>query len=175
MISPRRFEKLGEETQTINGRPVYTGKVHEYLDENVLSFETAIKRMLILSAVTLAPAAAAGCLRVPGMINTWWVIIPYAAYLLTAAAMLWGSIRLLVNEKPLKDSIYHHTAEVLPPRSGAHVIFSGILLAVYTVNFLINGLGNFSTWESILFPACVICSAIAAHFAYRTAKNMRWT
>ena len=175
MITPRRFEKLGEETQNINGRPVYTGKVHEYLDDNELEFGKAIKLLLILAAAALLPAAAAGCLRVPGMINTWWVIIPYGAYVLTAASMLWGSLRLLVNEKPLKDSVYKHTAFVLPPRSGAHVIFSGILLAVYAINFAVNGLGNFNPLESILFPVCVICSAIAAHFTYKTAKMMHWS
>ena len=175
MISPKRFEKLGEETQTINGRPVYTGKMHEYADDNPVEFEQMIKRMLMLSAVTAVFAAAAGCLRVPGMLNTWWVIVPYAAYLLTGVSMLWGSLRLLVNEKPLKDSVYKRTEEVLPPRSGAHVIFACILLAVYLINLFVNGSENFDTWQCVVFMICVLCSGFSAHFAYKFIKNVRWT
>ena len=175
MISPKRFEQLGEETRIINGKHVYTGKIHEYADDNPVEFSVMIKRMLLLSAAASAPAAAAGCLRVPGAVDTWWVIVPYAAYLLTALSMLVGSLRLLLNEKPLKDSIYKRTAMVLPPRCGAHVLFAGILLVVFVVNFLLKGLGNFSTWGSILFLSCVVCSGISAFFAYKFVKNIRWT
>jgi len=151
MISPKRFEQLGEETRNINGRHVYVGKLHDYADDNPLEFADMIKRMLILSAVSCAASAAAGCLRVPGMLNTWWVIIPYLGAILSAALMIWGSIRLLVNEKPLKDSVYKSSALVLPPRCGAHVIFACILLIVYFINILVNGSAGFDTWQCIVF------------------------
>ncbi len=175
MISPKRFEQLGEETSIINGRHVYTGKVHEYADDNPVEFEVMIKRMLAYSAAASVPAVAAGCLRAPGLINTWWVIIPYGAYVLTALAMLLGSVRLLVNEKPLIDRIYKRTAQMLPPRCGAHALFSCILILTYFINLLVSGDDSFDLWQCILLPVLVICSGIIAYCAYRFVKNIHWT
>jgi len=174
MNTKRRQEELKDFTRTADGELVYTGTMHYYAAENPLPFKTYIRNLLVLSGVAAFSALIAGCIRVPGMINHWYVIIPYAIMLIAAMLQLWGCARIAMHGSELRDYVYKRTVEVIAPRAGACLIFSAVTLIAYAVHLATHGAGDFSRVLTAVFPVYLIVSGCISFAILKLTKNIVW-
>lgn len=174
MNTKRRQEELKDFTRTADGDLVYTGTMHYYGAENSQSFKVFIRDLLALSAVAAWSAVMAGCIRVPGMLNHWYVIIPYAIMLISAILLLWAGVRIAVSGTGLRDYVYKRTVEVLAPRAGSCMIFAAVTLVSYIIHIAVNGAGDYSRILIAVFPFLLVISGVMSLLVIRFIKTIIW-
>ena len=74
--------------KTATGEYVYTGKLH-YYETQGLERRQALLRLWLLTGAIAAAVVVSGCVPAAGMSNTFYVLLPYAGALLSAASVVW--------------------------------------------------------------------------------------
>ena len=75
--------------KTATGEYVYTGKLH-YYETQGLERRQALLRLWLLTGAIAAAVVVSGCVPAAGMSNTFYVLLPYAGALLSAASVYGG-------------------------------------------------------------------------------------
>ena len=174
MNTKRKQEELKDFTRTADGDLVYTGTMHYYAAENSRPFNIYIRDLLALCGVSAFSAVMAGCIRVPGMLNHWYVIIPYAIMLISSLLTLWGSARIAMHGTELRDYVYKRTVEVLQPRAGACMIFAAVTLVAYLIHLATHGAGDFSRILIAVFPVYPVICGCLSFAVLKLTKTIIW-
>lgn len=174
MNTKRRQDELKDFVKNAEGELVYTGRVRRYGAGNRLSFRAFMRTLLACCGVSAVSAAAAGSIRVPGMLNHWYVILPYAATLISSVLSLWGAVRTALNGAELREHVYRRTVELQRPRAGACIIFSAVTLASYCMHMVNNGPGDFSRLSIAVFPVFLILSGSMSYAVFSLTKTAVW-
>jgi hypothetical protein len=128
---------LDEFQKTAAGEYVYTGAVHSYVNQGV-SRGKALAALWALTAFLAAGALVAGCVPAAGM-NTFYVLLPYVASLISAASVVWLMCRLTAGGDPLRDYVYRATVPKAALRANLTMVCAGGTLLGGAVHWARNG------------------------------------
>jgi len=133
-IDKRRKAQVKDYTKLASGEVIYTGKYLYYTGTD--SVEAQCKSIKVMALMLLCINIAMGFLRVPGMINTPWVILIYVFAFLTSIFVVKSSLSVKNPEKGLKEHVFLKTIDILPRRAITYVVFESALGLAYIVNLL---------------------------------------
>jgi len=168
---PKRRAYLNEFHQTLDGGYVYTG-AHWNADPTK---RLALLRRLWPAALLLSVAAVVpGCLPAPWMMNTAYVVLPYALDVVASGYFVWRLIRLTSGGNPMRDYTYQKTV----PGFRASALFplgcsalAAVGLAVY---LLLHGPSN--AWpQALLSLICYGSQILLSLFLRSTDPLPVWT
>ncbi len=129
--------------------------------------------LVTLSAAIAVLWVGGGFIPAPGMMNGFYVIIPYfAATLVSAALTVWAALRAVFYGERLRDYVYETTVKALPARAVATVVCAAISAVCEIVYLIINGTDGF-VWTAL---SCAVLAAISACalLLRKTAKTSVW-
>lgn len=130
-------------------------------------------RLLTLAGVLLVLILAEGCLPVPGLMGTVYVVIPYVIQLAGAADTCMACARLVRAEYPLREYIYESAVRKLPFRSGIVGSFAAVTFLGETIFLIRNGIGGHGKWV-IAFYILQTAGFAAAIIFRRSLGGMEW-
>lgn len=122
------------------GAYVYCGAVYDY-EGSEKSLRSLKVRLSVLGALTLIMLLWAGCIRVPGMDRSIYVLLPYAAALCGSVSVCWALGRLLPGNVSLRAYLYEESIGKLPVRCIFTACCSMAALAGELAYIFINGIG----------------------------------
>ena len=118
-----RAAKASYFVPTGNGNYVYTGPLYSLSAEADITAKRASVRRLLLGGCIVALSLMCGILPVPGMNNTFYVIVPYAGTLIFAAVSLWKSARIAYwGGDKLREYVFESTVKQFP----VHTLFCAV-------------------------------------------------
>ena len=123
-------------------------------------------------ALTAALVIAAGCGSFRGLMNTWYVILPYVL----TAAMLFGlgiqASRILFSGGRLKVFDWERTKDKVVPFAGALVIFAVLTAALGGVFLALSG--EKPRASDALFFAPILLAAVSSRMAISAFRAQTW-
>lgn len=144
-----RKEKRGRASKTsyfvpaASGKYVYSGPLYYPVPESDITAKKAnARRMLFSIGVTLL-SAICGFLPVPGLSNTFYVIIPYALALIFAAVSLWKAGRIAYwGGENLREYVYNTTVVRLPLYLTLFAMFAVLSVVGEALYLILNGINK---------------------------------
>ena len=110
-----------------NGNYVYTGPLYSIIAGSGLTARQVSMRRLLFCGCITALSLLCGLLPVPGMSNTFYVIIPYAGALIFGAVSLWKAARVAYwGGDKLREYVYESTVKQIPVLTLFCAVFAGI-------------------------------------------------
>lgn len=154
------------------GNYEYSGRMLSY-DTPAVPRAKALAALWALCGGMLLLAFASGCLQASGIDHCAYVLLPYAAEVVLGGAVCWALGRLTLAGDPIRQYIYKQTAEKLPRRMAAAMIFSAVTLAGETLYLILNGAGE-KTVGTIIFVImqCVCLAALV--LARKIMLGLNW-
>ncbi|MCM1386814.1 MAG: hypothetical protein NC231_05775 [Bacillus sp. (in: Bacteria)] len=162
-----RKSYLRDFEEKADGSYVYTGKMWR-------ADETARRRLLIklwaLQIVMLSVAILPGFVTTAGLLNTFYVIIPYVFWLMSDFVLAYTLGSMTFGGNPLKDYIYEKSVlrypfRVMLPLAGAALTALGLFV------FLLRG--GKGEGKAVCFVCCII-QIIASFLAGRSGISDIW-
>ena len=167
-----RRAHLDDFQKTASGDYVYSGKLHPF-KPGVYTRKQALLRLWLAAAGLAAALAAAGCIPVAGMRNTFYVILPYAASLLAAVSVVWLMCRLTAGGDPLRDYVYAATVAQFRLRSTVTAVLCAAALAGEGLCLALNGPED-TLAGSVVFLLCE-AAGLALSLVWRSvAVKLDW-
>lgn len=144
------------------GRYVYSGPLYSPDAESGVTAKKRNARRLFFSMGATVLSAVCGVLPVSGMMDTFYVIIPYALTLIFSAVLLWKSVRVAYwGGEKLREYVYNATVMKFPVLTllcaafaGASVVGEGIYLILNSTESLVLSL------IFVLFHAAILALAL---------------
>lgn len=131
-----------------NGDYVYNGNMYDVSDGE--DYGRAFKLAWVLAGILTASVIAKGCIPASGMLNTFYIIIPFMLETLSCGLLVYALIKLSIAKRPLREYVYKATVLKIPGRVSVMYTFSFISTFAYTV-WLITGGEEKHTWCAFLF------------------------
>ena len=155
-----RRDHLKYFTLTIGGRYEYTGPVCRCQNP------PAQRRALLWQLGTLctgmaAVVIAAGCTPVAGMMNSFYVLLPYLWALLAVISVCWGFIQLLLGGEPLRRYVYDKSYARLPLRAGIVAAGAAATAAGECLYLLLHGRADVWAAVFLLCQGGLVAAALA--------------
>lgn len=160
------FKKSGK------GEYVYEGAHYRFVGEERERMRLT-STLAWLSAALVALLLAEGCLPVPGLSRTAYVLLPYVAELAGAVSACIAAWRLRTAEFPLRDYVYESSVEKLSFRSGVAAAGGAAALVGETVYLFLAGSGGATAWIAGFYIVQLL-ALIAALQLYRANASAQW-
>lgn len=123
------------------GEYVYTGP-HYVQAPGRFTWRQAMARRWAMALALAALTVLDGCLPVPGMANTFYVLLPYAGELVSVCALVWAVGRMAANGEKLREYVYEETVLKLPVRTVLAAAFAGLTGAGECIFLLLHGMNG---------------------------------
>lgn len=104
-----------------DGNYEYHGTIYQWAGKNE-DFRKEIVWLWILFGGMMAALIITGCLDAPGLMNSFFVILPFSVSFVFGISTGWGLWRLTTGGKMLRAYIYEASVEKLPFRSGGVLV-----------------------------------------------------
>lgn len=124
MIRKDRKSALSDFQKNAAGEYVYTGREYRY-DASQKSRKRMLLELWGIGIVMCACILTCGCVPAPGMIDTFYVLIPFSGEIILAGCSLWALGQMCGD--PLKEYVYRDSVLKLPGR-----LLATAVLAVLT-------------------------------------------
>ncbi|MCR4673261.1 MAG: hypothetical protein K5637_08565 [Lachnospiraceae bacterium] len=173
MLFSNYWKKVNSYKETAGGGYSYTGIRYHWDEEAGPQRKSALKLFWILSVGALALNIIAGCMPAPGMMNAWYVIVPYAIGIICAVLTIFSVYNLANEHDPVRGNVYTSSISPLGARARAGTVFS-IASAAAEVIFMIIGWDRSGIVWIILFMALQIASAYLQIRTTRLYKTIIW-
>lgn len=122
------------------GEYIYSGALYGYRGEKPL--KRLKGEILLLSLLPAACAVVSGCIPAPGMINCFYVIIPWVLEIAAAFSLVWAAVKFAGAKLPLRGYIYESTLAAFKPRCIFNCTACILELISFCVFVIINGTGG---------------------------------
>lgn len=157
----RDFQKKAD------GSYVYTGKMWR-------ADETARRRLLIklwaLQIVMLSAAVLPGFVTTAGLLNTFYVIIPYVFWLISDFVLAYTLGSMTLGGNPLRNYIYERSVLKYSLRAFLPLIGAAVTAVTLLIFLLRGGKGE---GKIVCFICCII-QMIASFFEGRSGVSDIW-
>lgn len=157
-----------------SGGYVYTGPLYSQLPDQKLTWRQAMARRWAMGMAIGGLVILCGCVPVQGMVNTAYVILPYAAEVVAAASLVWAVCRIHSGGERLREYVYEAAVCRLPTRAVLTAVFAGVTLAGEAVSLFLDGLGGKSVlwvWVFLLSQAVILGMSLIWR---RMEKGILW-
>ena len=127
-----------------------------------------VRRWCFVLAIA-ALEVLAGCLPARGPAGRFYVLLPYAAALITSGVLLWGVAQLPGDGVRVREYVYDAWVAPLPVRTAAAAILAGLAAAGEALELLIHGAVD-SLIASLGFILCQ-CGALGISLVWRAMER----
>lgn len=128
---------LDDFSRNASGEYIYTGAL--YARKDGMTRSAQLLRLWVSGGILAASVAARGCIPAAGMVNCFYVLIPYIGELICTVSVIWAIIRQTANKEPLREYVYNATVCVLPVRAAFSTGFAAAAFVGEIVYFAIHG------------------------------------
>lgn len=163
---------LNDFHRNVEGQYEYAGERYEYCGDEK-SRKRATAGLMGLALLLVALVLGEGCIPVPGLSRTFYVLLPYVMELMGGVSACLAAGSLLVAEYPLREYVYQSTLQKLPFRSGAAALGAGLTLAGETIYLIRNGLGGMTGYV-VFFYVLQAAALLTAILLFRSSGKMEW-
>lgn len=171
-----RAAKAAYFVPTGNGNYVYTGPLYSLCAEARITAKQASARRLIFSGAIALLSLLCGILPVPGMSNTFYVIVPYAGTLVFAAVSLWKSARIAYwGGNSLREYVFDSTAKQLPVYTLLCAVFAIASIIGEGLCLILEGVDSAKLPLAILFMFAHFAIAALALIWRKQESALKWT
>ncbi|MBE6835041.1 MAG: hypothetical protein E7515_02175 [Ruminococcaceae bacterium] len=124
MLSPRKWKFLENFKLGPEGSYVYTGETYSLKADYKKAY-----LIFVVFGVSLALCViGSGLINAAGMNNTFYVIIPYIAEVISLFVILWSNIKLVYAGEKVRAYVYEPTRHRIPEGTLALAVFSAASL-----------------------------------------------
>lgn len=142
-----------------NGEIIYTGKVYSY--SGSIPWKKELSALWLCGGLPGVCVTVCGVLPASGMMNTFYVILPWLLSLIGAGSVIWALCRVTCHGEHLKEHVYNATAAALPVRAVFTAICGAVTMAGQIVKFTLDRGG-----ETPVSDACfLLLMALAVTFS----------
>ncbi len=134
--------------QDENGNYVYRGNTYDVKDAQL--FKRTVKLIWILAGFLIISLIVQGTIPASGMLNTFYIIIPYMLELLSCGLLVYSTAKLTWAQRPLREYIYKATVPKIPARALATSVFAFISAFMYVLWLILGGIERY-VWCAVLF------------------------
>ncbi|MCH5324238.1 MAG: hypothetical protein J1E39_03390 [Eubacterium sp.] len=152
----------------------YIGGYYKYAEEQKLSWQRSAVIRLALGAAVLLMSLGCGLLQAPGMRNSFYVILPYAAEFVCAIALLWAACRAWYHGDEPKEYVYNATIVRLGGLTVFQAVLSGITAIGEVIFVILQGTDGCGVFEALAFPILQILVLIAAIIWKLFERKLEW-
>ena len=151
------------------GEYVYTGKYLKFQGEK--SRKRSLMELWGLTVPMAVCVIAGGCIPAPGTQNTFYVLLPMMVEIILAVSCLWLLGQVTLGGDPMKEYVYHDSAEKLPGRLLATAVFAA---ATALLELLYLGLnGGFGLLAGLVLGMQIMVIFLA-FWGRKFAARMKW-
>ncbi|MCH5191543.1 MAG: hypothetical protein J1F23_05195 [Oscillospiraceae bacterium] len=134
-----------------SGKYVYNGPLYSPDEQDITAKQANVRRMVFGIGTTFL-SAVCGFLPVPGMSNTFYVIIPYALALIFAAVSLYKAGRIAYwGGESLREYVYNTTVVRLPWLLPLCSLFAVLSAAGEALYLILNGINKAELPFAVIF------------------------
>ena len=160
---------------TGNGNYVYTGPLYSLSTEAGITAKQAGVRRLLFGGVIIALSLLCGILPVPGMSNTFYVIVPYAGTLIFAAVSLWKSARITYwGGDSLREYVFETTVKQLPVHTLLCAVFAAASVIGEALCLILDGVDPAKLLLAIAFLLAHAAIAALAVIWRKGESKLEW-
>lgn len=163
----RHKAHLDQHVRDANGEYHYIGDWYA-----VAGGGKALLPFVILSLLSAAYLVAAGCLQFPGMMDTWYVILPYLGSVCLLFALFWQGGRLVLSRGRVKTFAWEKVKDNIHPITRALAIFE-LLTGMLGGVFLMKTKTPFTGVCAVYF-LLLLLSAVSAYLAGNAFRKQKW-
>ncbi|MCD8014840.1 MAG: hypothetical protein LUG99_17035 [Lachnospiraceae bacterium] len=161
---------LDDYVKDASGSYVYTGTTYRWKN----SRKASLGRLWIFALAAFAAQIAAGSISDTGMNGCAWVLLPYAAALITSVSLVWGNYMLTDGGEKIPEYVFQKSAEALPVRALLTAVFSGISLVGELVSMIRQSQFTGSISGALLFSSAEAVSLIFALLLRKKVLRLEW-
>lgn len=154
-----RWAYLDDYKALANGEIVYTGKMYSWSGDT--PWKKALAFLWLCGGVPGVCVTVCGLLPVSGMMNTFYVLLPWLLSFIGAGSVIWALCRLTYHGEHLREHVFKATVAALPVRAVFTAICAAVTVAGQTVKLILDR-GS----ETPAVDACfLLLLALAAGFS----------
>ena len=143
------------------GRYVYSGPLYSPDTAEGVTAKKLSVRGVLFGAGTTVLSVLCGVLPIPGMMDAFYVIIPYALTLIFSAVLLWKSVRVLYwGGEKLREYVYYATIMKFPVLTLLCAVFAGVSAVGEVVYLILNKAGLLLAVMFIFFHGAILALAV---------------
>lgn len=143
-----------------DGRIVYTGKVYSYAGST--PWKKELFALWLRAGLSGVCVTAAGVIPASGMMNTFYVILPWVFSLIGAGSAMWALCRMTHHGEHMKEHVLRATAGALPVRAVFTAVCAAVAVLGQAVCLILNGPGR-ALWADVcFFPLMAMAAGLAA-------------
>lgn len=157
---------------TADGSFVYAGTSLHW-DPIGISRAKALFLFWGLALVQAAAAVVCGCIPAPGMLNCFWVILPYIASVTALFLLIWALVRLTLSGDPLREYVHRATVQRFPVLTGACLASCALAGLAEAVYLLVYGAAG-QAMQAVLFLLGQAIGVICPLLWRRLCGRLRW-
>ena len=162
---------LNDYKMTASGEYIYTGK--RYVP-TVDGYNRKVRILLLLSLLIASLVIGSGYIDGAGMINSFYVILPFIAEVGCVFFLLWNTIRLVTAKSEIKEYVYTSVMKKIPDASKALMFFSAFSAAASVVFFILNR-RTISFDYTVLYPVIKLVVIAVDYFFIRQFGKLSFT
>ncbi len=164
---------LADFERAASGEYVYKGPCHSYREEG-LSRRRALAVLWMLAAAMAGSVVVGGCMPAAGLMDCWYVILPWGLSLVAVVSVLWLMGRLTAGGEPLRDYVYRATVLQSRLRGNLVLFLAAGTLAGETFYLLRYGAGG-RTKETVVFLFCTAALLVCTVLWRLVISRLRWS
>lgn len=171
-MAGKRWEYLNDYKKNESGKYEYTGAVYGFGGSDG-ERKKAYAVLYIILAVLAGATIGSGFVDGAGMINTFYVILPYIAEAACLFFLCWYQFKLLTKGDKVKEYVYKTTQPRIPYVDAIYAFFA-IAGAICSLVFVITNGFNGGMFKCLLYIALKIISAAAALIHRSCFQRLEW-
>ena len=152
------------------GEYVYAGDFYVFQGDEQTR-KRALLRMWTLLGLAAVLTVLGGCIPVPGLTGTWYILCPYVASVIALFAALWSLGELTAGGEPLREYVYEKSKKRLRFR----MIFAAVCAVLALGGELIFALPKGIDVSGALFLGWEGVSAASAGLGVLQLSRLRWS
>jgi len=167
----KRRAYLSDFTKTESGEYRYSGKVYVYDGKEDLG--KLHKLTLFLTVTIMVSLVLAGLLPAKGIMDAWYVILPYLTAFANGCILCWKYGRYRFNAKELREYVYEKTVKEFSLLTKISLGFTSLAAVMELLYLLIIGAGE-ALFESLTVLVCLAVSAFASYIWVKAEGEFVW-
>ncbi len=150
----------------------YEGILYAWAGEKE-AYRSTLLTLWVLGVLQMIMSVSAGFVEAPGIMDAFYVILPYIISMVAGVSVLWAVIRMTEGKVPLRAYVYKASVAALPVRSLIVMIAAGIA-AVGEICYVIANGTQGKTALIVLFIVLEAVTVISSIGIFKKVQNMPW-
>lgn len=153
------------------GKVIYTGALYRYAGEQ--PYKTMLVRLWVLGAAAALAMAAVGLVPAAGIMNTFYVILPYLVGAMSGVSILFALFTISRGGDPMQARPYKQGVQALPGRTALMQVFAAVTAVGEAAFLLLNGADDSIGWDIIVLVLCA-AAFLAGGLLRKTFFSINW-